>query len=83
MPRTHYHVLIDYMPEPAQLTSKAAATKACSEAVRGYRELDERERRPSFRRVWRLEDGCWNGYEKSTGNLDTKVEYAPCDEVHD
>jgi hypothetical protein len=83
MPRTHYHVVIDYMPEPAQIGSKVAAAKACSEQVRAYRELDERERRPNFRRAWHLEEGRWNGRERSTGLLDTIVEYAPCDEVHD
>ena len=51
--------------------------------VRAYRELDERERRPNFRRAWHLEEGRWNGRERSTGLLDTIVEYAPCDEVHD
>jgi hypothetical protein len=83
MARTHYHVVIDYMPEPTQISSIVAARKACSEQVRQFREWDERKLRPNFRRVWHLEEGKWNGYNKDVAVPDTIVEIGPCNEIHD
>ena len=72
MARTHYHVVIDYMPEPTQISSIVAARKACSEQVRQLTKL-----------YLKAMEGTWNGYNKDVAVPDTIVEIGPCNEIHD